>query len=174
MCSIQNYLDKWKKDIYANWKFILYIILIGIILLPMICTIFYSIPVNDDFSMVNGCDRNTLLIDSIKRANEWFMTWSGLWPYMFIETLANPLLLFPLEGCWSGVEMFFLFLVFIVSLIVMIDTAMKKILGIYNKSLYRRRNNNDYNINPFGSAAAGNCIVDLLCLCRNTVYAEDS
>lgn len=53
-------------------------ILIVLVLLPMVYTIFYSIPSADDFSMANGCGRNTLFLDSIKRANEYYMTWSGL------------------------------------------------------------------------------------------------
>jgi hypothetical protein len=99
----------------------------------MICTIFYSLPSADDFSMAMGCSKNTLLLDSIGRANEYFMTWSGLWPYMFIETLINPVLLFPLESWWSGGEMVFLFLAFVVSFITVTNLAMVKLLGIYNK-----------------------------------------
>lgn len=114
-------------------KFIFYIMLIGIVLLPMVYTIFYSVPSADDFTMANGCGRTTLLLDSIKHANERFMTWSGLWPYMFIETLINPLLLFPIESCWMGVEMVFLFLAFIASVISVINIALEKILWIYNK-----------------------------------------
>ena len=65
----------------------------GVVLFPMVYTIFYSLPSGDDFSMISGCERRTLFRDSIYRANERYMNWSGLWPYMFIETLANPLLL---------------------------------------------------------------------------------
>lgn len=126
-------MEKWKKSIFDNRKFIFLIILIIVVLLPMICTIFYSLPSADDFSMAMGCSKNTLLLDSIGRANEYFMTWSGLWPYMFIETLINPVLLFPLESWWSGGEMVFLFLAFVVSFITVTNLAMVKLLGIYNK-----------------------------------------
>lgn len=131
-----------RKDIYGGLEinkicaiirnFIFCIILFGIVLLPMVYTIFYSIPSADDFSMANGCSKNKLVLDSIERANDYYMNWSGLWPYMFIETLANPLLLFPLEGRGRGVEMVFLFLSFIASIIWAINIAAKKIFNIDN------------------------------------------
>ena len=126
-------MDKLKTRLYKDRKVILLVVLIGVVLLPMVYTIFYSLPSADDFVMIGECERSTLFRDSIHRANEYYMNWSGLWPYMFIETLANPVILFPLESCWSGVEMVFLFLLFIASFMALINVASQKILGIHNK-----------------------------------------
>lgn len=128
-------MDKLKMRLYKNRRVLFYVLLMGVVLFPMVYTIFYSLPSGDDFSMISGCERRTLFRDSIYRANERYMNWSGLWPYMFIETLANPLLLFPLESWWSGVEMVFLFLSFIASLMALIIVASKKVLGIHNKEI---------------------------------------
>lgn len=126
-------INKLKMKLYENRKALFYVILIAVILFPMVYTIFYSLPSADDFSMISECERSSLFRDSINRANERYMNWSGLWPYMFIEMLANPLMLFSLESGWSGVEMVFLFLAFIVSFMALVNMASKKILGIHKK-----------------------------------------
>lgn len=124
-----------KRKIADNWKFLVCVGLIGIVLLPMLCTIFYTLPSADDFSMVVDCSKSTLLRDSIRRANLTYMSWQGLWPYIFMETLINPLLLFSLESWGIGMEMILLFSAFIASLFALISTAAKKILGVNKKEI---------------------------------------
>lgn len=122
-----------KKKTNDKLIFAICVVLIGIILLPMIYTIFYSLPSADDFSMAYGCSKGTLLVESIRHANSRFLNWTGLWPYMFIETLLNPMVHFSLESCGLGVEMVLLFLAFITSLFMLIIVASKRILGIESK-----------------------------------------
>ena len=63
-----------------------------IFMTPMIISIFHSLPSADDFSMAVGIkDRGDLLGMSLKRANGFYMSWSGSWSAIFLETVLNPL-----------------------------------------------------------------------------------
>lgn len=119
-----------KKKLTENWKFILCAILIGIVLFPMVYTIFYMLPYADDFIMATTVNKNSCIIDAFYMANEFFMSWTGLWPYMFFETAFNPVVLFSLESYGIGIEMILLFAAFIISLFAAITTAAKRILGV--------------------------------------------
>ena len=118
-----------KRKLAENWKFIIGVVMIGILLLPMAYTIFFTLPSTDDFSVACNVHKNSIFMDSFRYANMRFTTWTGLWPYMFIETLINPLILFPLESYGIGVEMLLLFSAFMIALFMMIATAAKEILG---------------------------------------------
>ena len=122
-----------KEKTDRNWKFILYICLIIIVLFPMIYTIFYTIHSEDDFSMVLSCNRESLLAESIRIANDYYKNWSGIWLYMVIEVLFNPLMCFPLESQGIGIEMVCLFMTFVASLLLLIYVASKRLLKVGNK-----------------------------------------
>lgn len=89
-------MKKMKKILAENWKFIVCVLLIAAVLFPMIYTIFYTLPSADDFSMAYGCSRDTILMDSVNHANKRYTSSSGLWIYMFAETLLNPMVYFTL------------------------------------------------------------------------------
>lgn len=124
-----------KTRVLENWKFIIGVMLIGIALLPMLYTIFYSLPAADDFSVASYMTSKygTVFMNSIRYANERWHSWSGLWFYMFIEQLLNPLHHFEIESCGYGVTMIVLFSLFMVSIFAVIATAAKKILGVTQK-----------------------------------------
>lgn len=122
-----------KKAIAKNWKFMICVLAIFVLLLPMVFTIFYSLPSADDFSMAYGSARGTLFMDGVRRANNMFMNWSGLWPYMFIEIILNPMQYFELESYGIGVEMILLFLAFIIAVCSLINTAARNILEVDRK-----------------------------------------
>lgn len=108
-------MNKMKKKLTENWKFIICVLLISAVLFPMIYTIFYTLSSADDFSMAYGCSKSTIFTDSISHANRRYINQSGLWIYMFAETLLNPIVHFELESFGIGIEMILLFLAFIIS-----------------------------------------------------------
>ncbi len=124
-----------KEKVYYNWRLILCIGLIGIVLFPTFYTIFFTIYSADDFSMILSCNKEMIFSDSIRIANDHYKNWSGIWVYMFIEVLLNPLMHFSLEGYGIGREMVILFSVFVLSLIVLVKTAMKWLLGVNSKEV---------------------------------------
>lgn len=128
-------MSTMKKILTENWKFIVCVLLISAILFPMIYTIFYTLPSADDFSMAYGCSRKTILADSISHANRRYINQSGLWIYMFAETILNPIVYFELESFGIGIEMILLFMAFIISLCTLINTVVKRVLGIENREV---------------------------------------
>ena len=128
-------MSTMKKRLTENWKFIVCVLLMSAVLLPIIYTIFYTLPSADDFSMAYGCTRNTIFMDSISHANRRYINQSGLWIYMFVETLLNPIVHFELESYGIGIEMILLFLVFMISLCTLINTAVRRVLGMENKEV---------------------------------------
>ena len=131
---MKSFIRQLRKKLLENWKFLICIFLICILLLPMIYTIFYSLPSTDDFSVATNVSISSLFSDSVRYANQRFFSWTGLWVYMFIETFINPLIRFPLESYGIGIEMIILFSLFVISLFAAINTASRKILGITEKT----------------------------------------
>lgn len=128
-------MNRVRKTLSENWKFIICVLLIAVVLFPMIYTIFYTLPSADDFSMASGCSKSTLFMDSVNRANKRYINSSGLWIYMFAETLLNPMVYFEVESFGMGIEMVLLFLAFIISLCTLIHTAFRCVLGIENREV---------------------------------------
>lgn len=128
-------MNKMNKKLTENWKFIICVLLISAVLFPMIYTIFYTLPSADDFSMAYGCSKSTIFTDSISHANRRYINQSGLWIYMFAETLLNPIVHFELESFGIGIEMILLFLAFIISLCTLIHTLIRQVLGIESKEV---------------------------------------
>ncbi len=122
-------MSELKKKLAGNWKFIICVLMIGILLLPMVYTIFFTLPSTDDFSTAYHVHKNSMFMDSVRYANMRYTTWSGVWLYAFIRALIHPLVLFPLESYGIGVEMILLFIAFMIALFMMIATAATEILG---------------------------------------------
>ncbi|WP_028242289.1 DUF6056 family protein [Pseudobutyrivibrio ruminis] len=64
-----------------------------IIILPLLNTIIFSVPSADDFSMASDLSINgNYFIKVIKATIDFYNTWGGQWPLIFIEYLLNPLM----------------------------------------------------------------------------------
>ncbi len=101
-----------------------------IIILPFVISMLYSIPGADDFSMTYDLGNEFFFITALKKATNMYFRWSGLWIYMFIEYLCNPVMIFGPTSQMYGVVMILLFGGFLGILYYLISTIFKDIFQI--------------------------------------------
>lgn len=122
-----------------------------IIVAPFLCSIFFSVPANDDFSMAVGgipgaiqeqhCSKIVVDISIFERAfndaSYFYATWGGGWPYSFIQVLLNPLVYFSSSSYMYGLVLCFLFIVFLVVCYLFVKCTFNLILK-YDNIVYIR------------------------------------
>lgn len=112
---------------------IVFVLVWAIFMTPMIISIFHSLPSADDFSMAVGIkNRSDLLGMSIKRANGFYMSWSGSWSAIFLETVLNPLVWFKGKGAIAALRIGLILncAVFITVLVLLWNSICKNLLNI--------------------------------------------
>lgn len=112
---------------------IVFVLVLAIFMTLMIISIFHSLPSADDFSMAVGIkNRSDLLGMSIKRANGFYMSWSGSWSAIFLETVLNPLVWFKGKGAIAALRIGLILncAVFITVLVLLWNSICKNLLNI--------------------------------------------
>ncbi len=110
-----------------------FLFLVFLCALPFVCTIFFALPVSDDFAMAKDIIPNGIsLAEIIQKTNEQYMNWMGLWPFFFLEYLLNPLYVLGYYKYATGVFLISTFLLFIYVLYIYIKNIMEHILKIEN------------------------------------------
>lgn len=119
------------KQIYVINFF--FAVLLCIIMAPMIYTIGYSIPHNDDYAMFIPLQNGTLtniFIQAAILANKFWNNWSGDWSYTFLEYLLNPITNFGISSIAFGIEMIIFFLLFVTSQGLLFQAVFSRILKV--------------------------------------------
>lgn len=100
----------------ANLSNIIFFSLILIVCIPYISTIIFSVPHLDDFWMVSKINSNFFdhIINSIKSTNNFYFSWGGCWPYIFVEYLINPIVLSDSTSYIYGTILNVFFIIFII------------------------------------------------------------
>lgn len=105
------------------------------LMMPMIWSIFYSLPSADDFSMAVGIkDRSDVLRMSIEKANAFYMSLSGSWSAIFLETVLNPLIWFKGKNMIIALRIGLILncVVFITILVLLWNSICRNLLNIEN------------------------------------------
>lgn len=92
-------------------------------------SIYYSIPVGDDFSMGMDVSGKNIFLASIERANWFYINWGGQWPFFFIQTLVNPLNLIQGNEHAPGIVLLAFFVLFLTVLFFLVKTFFKEVMG---------------------------------------------
>lgn len=100
------------------------------LIIPMMITIFYSLPSADDFSQVVSVNRSDIIGEAFKAANTAYMEWSGGWIYYFLQGILSPVLLFGVPSRMLGVELIIFFAIFLWSIYKVISVSLIQIFGI--------------------------------------------
>ena len=111
-------------------------VVVACLIIPMMITIFYSLPSADDFSQVVGVDRFDIIGEAFRAANIAYMEWSGGWIYYFLQGVLSPVLLFGVPSRMLGVELIVFFLLFLLSIYEVVSICMEKVFGV--EELYRK------------------------------------
>ena len=99
-----------KDRIIRNRRGIYRILVILIIIAPFVESIFFSVTSKDDFSMFI---RDVTLAKAIDKANYFWHSWGGGWPYILIECLLNPLNFASPRSHMTGFVLIIMFCIFV-------------------------------------------------------------
>lgn len=116
-------------------KKMIYLICFFIVIFPFVLSMLYSIPGADDFAMIYNPKDGFFLFSAMKRATNMYFTWSGLWIYMFIEFLCNPVTIFGPTSLMYGVVMIVLFGMFLLILFYLIKTILKDVYKLEDSTV---------------------------------------
>lgn len=113
-------------------SYLMWFIIISVIISPFLATIYYSVPSTDDFTYaVNLRQSNLPLFNSIiYSTNHAYLTWTGTWPYTFLQYLLNPLNYFEAHSNMYGVTMDFIFIFFTISLCFCVYCIIRQIFDV--------------------------------------------
>lgn len=114
-----------RKTIIVLFEFIAFLA----ISFGFIYSIYYSIPVGDDFSMGMDVEGKNLFLAAVDRANYYYINWGGQWPFFFIQTLCNPLNLIQGNDHAPGIILLVFFALFLIVLFALVRTFFKEIVG---------------------------------------------
>ena len=85
-----------------------------VIAAPFGLSILYAMPCKDDFLMAGRIwGTENMLADALKATNSFYMGWNGMWPYLFLEYVLNPLMYAPAYSHLAGVELLLFFAAFV-------------------------------------------------------------
>ena len=126
-----SFLEINKKNIVT----VISVIAIIVIVMPVALTILYSIPASDDFAAALTVSKRNPFSTSVKTANHMYMTWGGIWSFYFLEDLINPLVYFDATGFALGIELLVIFVIFIITIALVIDAIMLLLVGKHNMSI---------------------------------------
>lgn len=104
-----------------------------ILMVPFCYTIFYALPSTDDFGMAAGISKDAILTGAVSRANEFYMTWGGAWPYFFLQVFLNPLLRASAGSHLYGLEMEVYFIIFFATLYLPVRAVAEKLWRMEKK-----------------------------------------
>lgn len=105
-----------------------------VLLLPYLFTILYTVPAKDDFVMALGMTDGSLFKNSIERANHYYLEWTGIYYFSFLEVFLNPLLLFDSSASFGiGVEMLIFFALLILAIALCVNEFAKEYLQLETK-----------------------------------------
>lgn len=117
-----------------NPKFICAVIGLVALLVPFAFTILYTVPAKDDFIMAMGMENGNLFLNSLVRANDYYLHWQGIWYFSFLEVFLNPLLLFDSSASFGiGIEMLIFFGLLVISMASLVAEFAKNYAGIKTK-----------------------------------------
>ncbi len=136
-------------------KRLIYSICFFIIISPFVLSMLYSIPGADDFAMTYNSEAGFFLFTALKRASDMYFTWSGLWLYMFIEFLCNPVMIFGPTSPMYGIVMILLFCGFLASLYYLLTTILRDVFLIKDNT-----------------TIFGYYVLFLLCFLNTGIYTE--
>ena len=126
-----SFLEINKKNIVT----VISVIAIIVIVMPVALTILYSIPASDDFAAALTVSKENPFSTSVKTANHMYMTWGGIWSFYFLEDLINPLVYFDATGFALGTELLVIFVIFIITIALVIDAIMLLLVEKHNMSI---------------------------------------
>lgn len=106
------------------------------VIFGFVYSIYYSIPVGDDFSMGMDVEGKNLFLAAVSRANYYYINWGGQWPFFFIQTLCNPLNLISGNAHAPGIVLLVFFALFLIVLFALIKTFFKEIVGNEDFTIY--------------------------------------
>lgn len=126
--------DKISKIIYSKKVKMILLLLLVIYLIPFLYSISLSIPSLDDFAFtfVKG---DNLIVSAILDVAKRYNTWLGQWFSCFISLLINPLIIFQGFNSFYGIELCFIFLLFIFAVWLFLKNIFKY-YTIYENSIF--------------------------------------
>ena len=102
-----------------------------VIAAPFGLSILYAMPCKDDFLMAGRIwGTENMLADALKATNSFYMGWNGMWPYLFLEYVLNPLMYAPAYSHLAGVELLLFFAAFIVTFYFYVKELLRFFFGI--------------------------------------------
>lgn len=122
-----------KKQIVCKKKELLLIILYIIISLPMIYSIYNSVPASDDFAAATRPGGPGVFKQSLLHGFGMWVTWGGRWLSQFVQTLVNPLNAHVHLGRIYGIYMIVLFVITTLMIVHGLKVCVERVLGKDNK-----------------------------------------
>lgn len=121
------------KGKFKTEYLIYFIFVIGlfILIIPFIDNILYAIPAADDFTKIiyRHTEGGNIFLEGIETAWAYWLDWQGTFFYVLINYWFDPLFYASYESHFLGIELSFLFLIFIGSIIYFVNTCMKVLLN---------------------------------------------
>lgn len=122
-----------KKFLKEFFGYSILIFFLGACLWPFVYSMFFTLPGSDDFGMLNRMVGVSILKGAFDTANAYFLSWSGGWPYIFLECALNPIALFGLGSYWHGMEMIAFFILFLFSIGLLVRFFLKYFMKVENE-----------------------------------------
>lgn len=102
-----------------------------VIAAPFGLSILYAMPCKDDFLMAGRIwGTENMLADALKATNSFYMGWNGMWPYLFLEYVLNPLMYAPAYSHLAGVELLLFFAAFVATFYFYVKELLRFFFGI--------------------------------------------
>lgn len=122
-----------KKKIVCKKKELLLIILYIILAIPMIYSIYNSVPASDDFAAATRPNGPGVFKQSLMHGFGMWATWGGRWLSQFIQTLVNPLNAHIHLGRIYGIYMIVLFVITTIMIVYGLKICVERVLEKDNK-----------------------------------------